>query len=100
MVKFKTCVSQKFFTRTPIEGVLIANIVGTTYLRFQMTKYRETKLTWIKTKTYGHWKCAYCLRDSVTKYIATGHDHTDYYYNTCDCVGARMAGGKPYDELN
>lgn len=61
-------------------------------------RYYETQTEWVETKTYGRWKCIYCGRDPKKKYIATGHDHTDYDYNICCCLGAAR-NGKPHEDL-
>lgn len=45
------------------------------------------------------WFCKFCNKTADKKYIATGHDHTDYSYDICDCAGARKFG-KHYDLLN
>lgn len=63
-----------------------------------MDNYYETERKWVKTETYGKWVCIYCEGDTAMKFIATGHDHTDYHYHICDCQGAKEHG-KPYDEL-
>lgn len=49
-------------------------------------------------KLFG-WVCVFCKREPRKKYIATGHDHTDYSYDICDCKGAQKFG-KKYNELN
>jgi hypothetical protein len=45
------------------------------------------------------WVCIYCGEEIGHKYIATGHDHTDYSYEVCSCQGARM-NGTPEEMLN
>lgn len=52
-----------------------------------------------RPKSPGDWVCQYCGGDMQMKYIATGHDHTDYSYHVCGCDGARRHG-KPYSQLN
>lgn len=47
----------------------------------------------------GKWVCKHCGADKQMKYIATGHDHTDYSYEVCGCDGARKHG-KPERLLN
>ena len=72
------------------------------------SKAYETKTVWHNTghiikhcrKLMEHWVCKYCLRPVNKKYIATGHDHTDYSYDICDCEGAKNGGGKHYDKLD
>ena len=46
------------------------------------------------------WACPFCNKEAGRKYIPTGHDHTDYSYDICDCEGAKNGGGKHYDKLN
>lgn len=46
------------------------------------------------------WVCPFCFQQSMKKYIATGHDHTDYSYDVCDCKGAQSGGGKNWSELD
>lgn len=43
------------------------------------------------------WVCIYCGVEVRRKYIATGHDHTDYSYEVCDCDGCQHM--TPYDQL-
>lgn len=57
-----------------------------------MSNYFSTEQEWVKTETYGKWVCKYCKHKTQTKYIATGHDHTDYDYKLCDCLGAKLTG--------
>lgn len=38
------------------------------------------------------WVCIYCEEEVDIKYIATGHDHTDYSYRMCNCLGAKQNG--------
>lgn len=42
------------------------------------------------------WVCDKCFRQTKKKYIATGHDHTDYSYEVCDCDGVQ--GNKRYKD--
>lgn len=63
-----------------------------------MENYYSTEMKWVKTDTHGFWACIHCDQPRELKYIATGHDHTDYHYNICNCEGAK-ANGKPYAEL-
>jgi len=66
----------------------------------------ETKQVWKKfgqvntvtLKEMEGWVCKYCGQETITKHIATGYDHTDYSYDTCDCADAKKRG-KPYCEL-
>lgn len=51
-----------------------------------------------RPKGKGQWVCRHCGAKTQTKYIATGHDHTDYRYDTCSCDGARKHG-KPWVQL-
>lgn len=68
----------------------------------------ETKTIWWDTGTFSDmalsnvsiWVCKYCKTPARKKYIATGHDHTDYSYDVCDCAGAKRAGGKHYSKLD
>lgn len=72
-----------------------------------IAKSFETKTVWAKTghissstlEEVSEWVCQYCKAPVETKFIATGHDHTDYRYDICDCVGAQK-NGRPYNELN
>ena len=70
-------------------------------------KMYETKIVWrdsgmLASETYPKplfiWCCSYCLRERRIKHIPTGHDHTDYSYDICDCEWAK-AYGKPWKEL-
>jgi hypothetical protein len=56
-------------------------------------------VTYKNPKSPGEWVCQYCGGPQRRKYIATGHDHTDYSYAVCNCEGAAKHG-KPYNELN
>lgn len=81
--------------------------------RISISKAHEIKPVWIDTgcvvlawrtgtdplKTTGFWGCPHCKQERGIKYIATGHDHTDYSYDVCDCEGAQKTG-KPWDELD
>lgn len=66
----------------------------------------ETEIEWMDTgtmclntrKPVSIWVCKFCKTPARRKYIATGHDHTDYSYEVCDCAGA-AAQGKMYSEL-
>ena len=51
-----------------------------------------------RPKSPGEWVCKHCGADTQTKYIATGHDHTDYSYDVCGCAGAAKHG-RPYHLL-
>ena len=43
------------------------------------------------------WCCKFCGREVCKKYIVTGHDHTDYSYDICNCEGARLSGKNSKD---
>lgn len=68
----------------------------------------ETKIIWWDTGTVSEWTkknvfiwvCKYCKNPRHQKHIATGHDHTDYSYDVCDCAGAKRSGGKHYSKLD
>ena len=74
--------------------------------KLNIEKAHETKVVWWDTGTFNDnslsnmeiWVCKYCKTPQRTKYIATGHDHTDYSYHVCDCDGAQK-NGKPYKDL-
>lgn len=65
----------------------------------------ETKSIWWDTGTISDmtrenvsiWVCKFCKTPIRRKHIATGHDHTDYSYEVCDCKGSSR--GKPYHDL-
>ena len=59
-------------------------------------KYKEVNINTLKSESER--VCKYCGQIPATKYIATGHDHTDYSYDTCDCAGAKK-NGKPWKDL-
>ena len=73
---------------------------------FQKDRLHETKTIWQKSgkvsigllKEVGEWVCYKCLQPPLKKYIATGHDHTDYSYDVCDCSGVQ--NNKHYNDLN
>ncbi len=70
----------------------------------------ETEAEWWDTGTFmpgngterGYnvhiWVCKFCKTPLRKKYIATGHDHTDYSFDVCDCKGAAKFGAH-YDDL-
>jgi hypothetical protein len=61
-----------------------------------LQNYHETKYQWDdKTKSNN---CVHCGKEVKNKYIVTGHDHTDYSYSICNCMGAKKHG-KRYDQL-
>jgi hypothetical protein len=59
--------------------------------------WKEMGMNITLMKPYGCWVCSCCEQPIRKKYIATGHDHTDYGYDVCDCEGVR--GNKRYSEL-
>lgn len=53
----------------------------------QLTIYEVKKLI---TKTVWHadkkeWRCKFCGQKHDRMYVATGHDHTDYEIDWCEC---------------
>lgn len=62
-----------------------------------MVKLYETKTKWYPEKRRN--ACAFCGCETKKRYIATGHDHTDYDYDLCGCTDAKKAG-KPEHECN
>lgn len=56
----------------------------------------ETEFKWYKDVQKN--LCSYCKGECRIKYIATGHDHTDYHYWLCTCPAARL--GKPENDCN
>ena len=59
--------------------------------------HSETKPYWDELEL--KWLCIYCDSPVKIKYIATGHDHTDYSYQMCNCLGART-NGKPNERCD
>lgn len=59
--------------------------------------WKEMGLSITAMKMQGVWVCDKCEQPIGKKYIATGHDHTDYSYDVCDCEGVQ--GNKRYHEL-
>lgn len=55
----------------------------------------ETQIKWNPTIKAN--VCAFCGAHPKIKYIATGHDHTDYEYWLCNCKLASKTG-KPDHE--
>lgn len=63
--------------------------------------YKSSGTVCISTREkMSGWRCPYCGEATFKKYIATGHDHTDYSYDICDCDGAAKRGGKHYSKLD
>lgn len=75
--------------------------------KFDKNEMYETETEWWDTGTISDmthknvsiWVCKYCKTPIRRKYIATGHDHTDYSYEICDCAGAKK-NGKHWDKLD
>lgn len=69
--------------------------------------FHETKIEYISTgeiyvttlEDAKEWVCVFCKQPRAIKYIATGHDHTDYSYDVCNCSGAK-SWGRSWDQLD
>lgn len=61
------------------------------------TIWKEMGMSITLMKPWGTWVCEKCKQPALKKYIATGHDHTDYSYDVCDCEGVR--GNKKWSKL-
>ena len=48
-----------------------------------MSKYKAVNRKWNGKRNV----CEHCGADTVSCYIATGHDHTDERADMCDCGG-------------
>jgi RNA polymerase-binding transcription factor DksA len=60
--------------------------------------YKEMGLNINTMEPWSLWCCSECGQEIKKKYIATGHDHTDYSYDVCDCDGVQK--NKRWEELN
>ncbi len=63
--------------------------VKTSALHEAKAVWKEMGINITTRKMYGCWVCSCCEKPIMQKYIATGHDHTDYSYDVCDCEGVQ-----------
>lgn len=70
--------------------------------------FHETEIIWVLDdgtinvnvlKPNSGWRCKFCKKEPVNKYVGCADSRYDETYHTCDCEGAKKNGIK-WEDLN